>query len=58
MGVIYDFNHQDLYFGHSDSKAYINDQEIKVSSLSSKKESTLVTGIPAKTHYSNDEFNQ
>jgi myo-inositol-1(or 4)-monophosphatase len=26
--------------------------------LSSKKESTLVTGIPAKTHYSNDEFNQ
>ena len=58
LGVIYDFNHQDLYFGHSDSKAYINDQEIKVSSLSSKKESTLVTGIPAKTHYSNDEFNQ
>ena len=58
LGVINDFNHQDLYFGHSNSKAYINDQEIKVSSLSSKKESTLVTGIPAKTHYSDAEFNQ
>ena len=57
LGVIYDFNHQDLYFGHSNSKAYINDQEIKVSSLSSKKESTLATGIPAKTHYSDAEFN-
>ena len=58
LGVIYDFNHKELYFGHKESKAYINDQEIHVSSLSLKKESTLVTGIPAKTNYSDDEFNQ
>ena len=58
LGVIYDFNHEDLYFGHKESKAFINDQEIQVSSLSLKNESTLVTGIPAKTNYSDDEFNQ
>ena len=58
LGVIYDFNHGDLYFGHKDSNAFINDQEIHVSSLSLKNESTLVTGIPAKKNYSDDEFNQ
>jgi len=58
LGVIYDFNHDDLYFGHQESKAFINDQEIQVSSLSSKNESTLVTGIPAKTNYSDEEFNE
>ena len=58
LGVIYDFNHKELYFGHKGSKAFINDQEIQVSSLSSKNESTLVTGIPAKNNYSDDEFNQ
>jgi myo-inositol-1(or 4)-monophosphatase len=58
LGVIYDFNHNELYFGHKESKAFINDREVRVSLLSLKKESTLVTGIPAKTHYSNDEFNQ
>ena len=58
LGVIYDFNHDDLYFGHRESKAFINDQEIQVSSLSLKNESTLMTGIPAKTNYSDEEFNQ
>lgn len=58
LGVIYDFNHKDLYFGHKESKAYINDKEIRVSSLSKKSESTLVTGIPAKTNYSDAEFHQ
>ncbi len=58
LGVIYDFNHGDLYFGHKESKAFINEKEIQVSSLSLKNESTLVTGIPAKTNYSDDEFNR
>ena len=31
LGVIYDYNHEDLYFGLKESKAFINDQEIKVS---------------------------
>jgi myo-inositol-1(or 4)-monophosphatase len=58
LGVIYDFNHNELYFGHKESKAFINDREVRVSLLSLKHESTLVTGIPAKNNYSDDEFNQ
>ena len=56
LGVIFDFNNSDLYSAHKGSKAYLNDREIFVSSLSKKKESTLVTGIPAKDNYSDDEF--
>ena len=58
LGVVYDFNHEDLYFGHQESKAYLNNQEIHVSSLSQKSESTLVTGIPAKTNYTDKEFSK
>jgi myo-inositol-1(or 4)-monophosphatase len=56
LGVIYDFNHDDLYFGHLESKAFLNQIEIKVSDYSEKSQSTLVTGIPAKTNYSDNEF--
>ncbi|MAV94374.1 inositol monophosphatase [Pseudomonadota bacterium] len=58
LGVIYDFNHDDFYYAHKGSNAFINNQEISVSSLCLKDESTLVTGIPAKIHYSDAEFNQ
>jgi myo-inositol-1(or 4)-monophosphatase len=56
LGAIFDFNNSDLYYAHKESKAYINDKELSVSSLSLKRESTLVTGIPAKDDYSDDEF--
>jgi len=56
LGAIFDFNNSDLYCAHKDSKAYVNDMEISVSSLNLKKESTLVTGIPAKDNYSDAEF--
>jgi myo-inositol-1(or 4)-monophosphatase len=58
LGVIYDFNHEELYYGHIESKAYINNKEINVSSLALKQESTLVTGIPAKSIYSDNEFSE
>ena len=58
LGVIYDFNHDEIYWGHKESKAYIDDKEISVSSLSQESESTLVTGIPAKTNYSDSEFSE
>ena len=48
LGVIYDFNHDDLYFGHQNSKAFLNQEQISVSDYSEKSQSTLVTGIPAK----------
>jgi myo-inositol-1(or 4)-monophosphatase len=56
LGVIYDFNHDDLYYGHKASKAFVNHKKITVSDYSEKNQSTLVTGIPAKTHYSDEEF--
>jgi myo-inositol-1(or 4)-monophosphatase len=56
LGVIYDFNHDDLYFGHIESQAFVNQVEIIVSDYSEKSKSTLVTGIPAKTNYSDNEF--
>ena len=56
LGAIFDFNNSDLYFAHKKSKAFVNKSEINVSSLNFKKESTLVTGIPAKDSYSDDEF--
>jgi myo-inositol-1(or 4)-monophosphatase len=58
LGAIYDFNHEELYYGHIESKAYINNKEINVSSLVLKQESTLVTGIPAKSSYSDNEFGE
>ena len=58
LGVIYDFNHDELYHGHIEAPAFINDKEIKVSPLLFKNESTLVTGIPAKTNYSDKEFSE
>ena len=36
LGVIYDFNHDDLYFGHLESKAFVNQVEIIVSDYSEK----------------------
>tara|TARA_B100000795_G_scaffold220244_1_gene174698 strand:- start:1921 stop:2661 length:741 start_codon:yes stop_codon:yes gene_type:complete len=56
LGVIYDFNHDDLYYGHQQSDAFLNQKKIHVSDYSAKNQSTLVTGIPAKTNYSDAEF--
>ena len=56
LGVIYDFNHDDLYYGHKQSKAFLNKKEITVSNYSEKNQSTLVTGIPAKKNYTDIEF--
>jgi myo-inositol-1(or 4)-monophosphatase len=56
LGAIFDFNNSDLYFAHKNSKAFVNKSEINVSSFNFKKDSTLVTGIPAKDNYSDNEF--
>ena len=56
LGVIFDFNNDDLYFGHQESKAYLNDSMLSVSSTAFKGDATLVTGIPAKKNYSDNEF--
>jgi myo-inositol-1(or 4)-monophosphatase len=56
VGVINDFNNDHLYFAHEGRPAFMNNQNLKVSQVSSKAEGTLITGIPAKTHYSDEEF--
>ena len=56
LGVIFDFNNDDLYFAHHKSKAYLNDFELSVSSTALKSDATLVTGIPAKKNYLDEEF--
>ena len=56
LGVIYDFNNNDLYFAHDESQAYLNDAKIYVSSTALKSDATLVTGIPAKKNYLDEEF--
>lgn len=56
VGVINDFNNNHLYFAHEGIPAFMNNQNLKVSQVTSKAEGTLITGIPAKTHYSDEEF--
>lgn len=56
LGVIFDFNNDDLYFAHYESQAYLNDSKLSVSSITQKSDATLVTGIPAKKNYSDEEF--
>jgi len=52
LGVIYDFNNSDLYEGHLDGEAKLNEMAIKVSSTTLPSEGILVTGLPNNTDYS------
>lgn len=52
LGVIYDFNNNDLYEGHLDGEAKLNEIAIKVSDTTLPSEGILVTGLPNNTDYS------
>ena len=52
IGVIYDFNNNDLYIGSSEQEAMLNDKKISVSQTSKKHDGVLVTGLPNATDYS------
>ena len=54
VGVIYDFNNNDLYEGSVDCKALQNGCEIKVSDISNQCEGILITGLPNNTDYSDE----
>ena len=56
VGVINDFNNNHLYYAHEGIQACMNNKNLNVSQVNAKADGTLVTGIPAKTHYSNEEF--
>ena len=52
IGVIYDFNNDELYEGSIESEAKLNNINIYVNNSSKKSESILLTGLPLLTDYS------
>lgn len=47
LGVVYNFNSNDVYYASKGNGAYLNDIKIKVSSISDKSLASLTTGFPA-----------
>tara|TARA_Y200000002_G_scaffold77573_1_gene61102 strand:- start:312 stop:1061 length:750 start_codon:yes stop_codon:yes gene_type:complete len=59
VGVIYDFNNNDLYVGDcSKNISTLNNKKINVSKLKQKKEAILITGLPHGTDYSDEALNR
>ena len=56
LGVINDFMNEHLYFASNNGGAFCNDVSIKVSDINDAAKGTIMTGIPAKSFYSDDEF--
>ena len=54
LGVIYDFNSDDLYEGSIETKSLCNEKEINVSNIARSTEGILITGLPNDTDYSDD----
>jgi myo-inositol-1(or 4)-monophosphatase len=54
LGVIYDFNNDELYEGSINTSACLNGQEISVSKTKKSQEGVLVTGLPNDTDYSDE----
>ena len=52
LGVIYDFNNDELYEGSINTNACLNGKEISVSQTLKSQEGILITGLPNDTDYS------
>ena len=53
IGVIYDFNNDDLYVGDSiNNSTSVNNIKIHVSDIQNKQDGVLITGLPFNTDYS------
>ena len=53
LGVIYDFNNDDLYVGDSiNNSTTVNNIKIHVSDIQNKQDGILITGLPFNTDYS------
>lgn len=57
LGVIYDFNRDELFSGIADQGAWLNDKPIEVSKNEKKQNSVICTGLPVKTDFSDDNIN-
>lgn len=51
IGVIYDFNNDELYEGSVSTNAYLNEVRISVSDIAKSNEGILITGLPNDTDY-------
>ena len=47
IGVIYNFNNNELYAASKNNGAFLNDKKITVSEINEKKQASLTTGFPA-----------
>lgn len=54
LGVIYDFNNDNLYEGSIETSACLNDENISVSKTIKSNEGILITGLPNDTDYSDN----
>ena len=54
LGVIYDFNNDELYEGSINTSASLNGHEISVSKTLKSQEGILITGLPNDTDYSDE----
>ena len=57
LGVIFDFNRNELFSGIADEGAWLNDKPISVSAINDKKNAILLTGFPVKTDFSAQRIN-
>ncbi|MBD74027.1 MAG: inositol monophosphatase [Rickettsiales bacterium] len=59
LGVIYDFNNDNMYVGETHNKiSLMNDSKIEVSSITSKEDGILITGLPHNSDYSESSLNK
>ena len=49
LGVIYDFNCDEMYYSSKNNGAFCNEKTISVSKISEKSKASLTTGFPAST---------
>ena len=55
IGVIFDFNNDDIFIGDNINKlARLNNKDIKVSDIQNRTDGVLITGIPFNTDYSDN----
>jgi myo-inositol-1(or 4)-monophosphatase len=58
IGVVYDFNNNELYEGSIDTRACLNGKKISVSGTKKSEEGIMLTGLPNDTDYSNESMLQ
>lgn len=56
LGVVYEINFDECFYAWEDSKAYLNEKEISVSSANKLQDSLIATGFPYYDYEKMDEY--